>query len=493
MENGKACWAVGDLTGSRTLSLTAKVDADAPAGSLTNNATATSDNAASQGARPDQRARPPRRQGQAQAHGRRHRLARTRDAGSAPAAVRSPRHVPCTVRPMARRADFSLTASPGSLLAVADSASGARIVDEDGRSYIDACGGAMVMSLGHCHPRLVEVVQRQVAELSFTYRFSFRNGPMLELAEELREHLAARRHLVLLQLLRLGVRRVGDPARAALLAAARASPGKTDLISRWPSFHGSTLGALSLSGSSWRGFYEPILAKHPVAPVPNADIRRRREPAAEERRGRSASSRTRSRARGAQNVAAVVIEPVTGASGAAIAPPTGYIAELRRVCDRHDVLLVFDETITAFGRTGEWFAACHWPEATPDIITFAKGVTSGIVPFSGVLVSGAVAELFEQSPEGFPYGHTFSGYPLGCAVAAEAIRVIRDEDLVAESRRKGELLRARLDPLAAPRRTSATCAGSGSCRGSSSSPTARRSPRRPAPRPASWRPAASAG
>ena len=122
---------------------------------------------------------------------------------------------------------------------------------------------------------------------------------------------------------------------------------------------------------------------------------------------------------------------------------------MRAICDRHDLLLVFDETITAFGRTGEWFAADHWPEATPDIITFAKGVTSGIVPFSGVLVSGPVAELFEQSPQGFPYGHTFSGYPLGCAVAAEAIRVIRDEDLVAESRRKGALLRAALDTLAA--------------------------------------------
>ncbi len=124
------------------------------------------------------------------------------------------------------------------------------------------------------------------------------------------------------------------------------------------------------------------------------------------------------------------------------------MAQVRAICDRHELLLVFDETITAFGRTGEWFAADHWPEAMPDIITFAKGVTSGIVPFSGVLVSGPVAELFEQSPQGFPYGHTFSGYPLGCAVAAEAIRVIRDEDLVAESRRKGAHLRAGLDALA---------------------------------------------
>ncbi|MDX6597409.1 MAG: hypothetical protein QOE87_1296 [Gaiellales bacterium] len=348
---------------------------------------------------------------------------------------------------MARRADFSLTASPGSLLAVAARAGGATIVDEDGRSYLDACGGAMVMSLGHCHPRLVEVVQRQVAELSFTYRFSFRNGPMLELAEELRSISPLADTWCFFN--SSGSESVESAIQLALRYwQLRGEPGKIDLISRWPSFHGSTLGALSLSGSKWRAFYEPILAKYPVAPVPNADIRRRRPPD-EEAAWAARELEDEIVRRGAQNVAAVVIEPVTGASGAAIAPPPGYMAELRRICDRHDVLLVFDETITAFGRTGEWFAACHWPDATPDIITFAKGVTSGIVPFSGLLVSGAVAELFEQSPEGFPYGHTFSGYPLGCAVAAEAIRVIRDEDLVAESARKGALLRDRLDALAA--------------------------------------------
>jgi adenosylmethionine-8-amino-7-oxononanoate aminotransferase len=290
-------------------------------------------------------------------------------------------------------------------------------------------------------------VQRQVAELSFTYRFSFRNGPMLELAEELRSVSPLADTWCFFN--SSGSESVESAIQLALRYwQLRGKPGKTDLISRWPSFHGSTMGALSLSGSKWRGFYESVLAKHPVAPVPNADIRRRRPPAEESawaaRELEDAIAR-----RGAQNVAAVVIEPVTGASGAAIAPPPGYIAELRRICDRNDVLLVFDETITAFGRTGEWFAACHWPDAAPDIITFAKGVTSGIVPFSGVLVSGGVAELFEQSADGFPYGHTFSGYPLGCAVAAEAIRVIRDEDLVAESRRKGALLRERLDALAA--------------------------------------------
>ena len=347
---------------------------------------------------------------------------------------------------MRRHADFSLTASPGSLLEVAARAGGARIVDEDGRSYLDACGGAMVMSLGHCHPRLVEVVQRQVAELSFTYRFSFRNGPMLELAEELRSVSPLADTWCFFN------SSGSESVESAIQLVRRywqlrGRPGKTDLISRWPSFHGSTHGALSLSGSKWRAFYETVLDKHPVAPVPNADIRRRRAPE-EEAAWAARELEDALLRRGAGNVAAVVIEPVTGASGAAIAPPPGYIAELRRVCDRHEALLVFDETITAFGRTGEWFAACHWADAAPDIITFAKGVTSGIVPFSGVLVRGEVAEVFEQSADGFPYGHTFSGYPLGCAVATEAIRVIRDEDLVAEARRKGALLRERLDGLA---------------------------------------------
>ena len=183
---------------------------------------------------------------------------------------------------MGRRADFSLTASPGSPLAVAARASGARIVDEDGRSYLDACGGAMVMSLGHCHPRLVDVVQRQVAELSFTYRFSFRNGPMLELADELRAISPLADTWCFFN------SSGSESVESAIQLARRYwqlrdRPSKTDLISRWPSFHGSTHGALSLSGSKWRAFYESVLDKHPVAPVPNADIRRRRAPAEEAR------------------------------------------------------------------------------------------------------------------------------------------------------------------------------------------------------------------
>jgi adenosylmethionine-8-amino-7-oxononanoate aminotransferase len=121
---------------------------------------------------------------------------------------------------------------------------------------------------------------------------------------------------------------------------------------------------------------------------------------------------------------------------------------VREVCDRYQVLLICDETITGFGRTGTWFGSDHWDFA-PDIVTFAKGVTSGIVPFSGLAAAGHVADVFMQSPDGFPWGHTFSGYPLGCAVAAEAIRVIRDEDVLANVASVGARLEAGLRELAA--------------------------------------------
>ena len=344
-------------------------------------------------------------------------------------------------------ADFSLTATPGRALPLAISGRGARIVDEDGRSVIDACGGAMVMGLGHAHPRLVEVVQRQVAELSFTYRFSFRNRPMLELAELLREIAPFPKAWSFFN--SSGSEAVESAIHLAILYWQLAGkPQKTDFISRWPSYHGSTLGAMALSGSGRRSAFEAVLAKHPIAPTAGADIRARRSPEAEAEWAARELEDAIVR-RGPEHVAAVFLEPITGSQGAAIPPPADYLRRVRELCDRYELLLVFDETITAMGRTGDWFAACHWPDALPDVITYAKGVTSGIVPFSGMLVRAEIAEVFEQSPDGFPWGHTFSGYPLGCAVAAEVIRVIRDEQLLEAARTKGAWLRGRLDELAA--------------------------------------------
>ena len=150
--------------------------------------------------------------------------------------------------------------------------------------------------------------------------------------------------------------------------------------------------------------------------------------------------------RGADHVAAFVVEPVTGSSGAAVPLPDGYLEAVREVCDRHEILLVADEVITAFGRTGRWFAVEH-SDAVPDVITFGKGIGGGIVPLSGMVASRRLREVIESSPSGFSYGHTFSGNPLGCAVGSAVIDVIEEDGLVAAAEVRGARLRDRLEEL----------------------------------------------
>jgi adenosylmethionine-8-amino-7-oxononanoate aminotransferase len=145
-------------------------------------------------------------------------------------------------------------------------------------------------------------------------------------------------------------------------------------------------------------------------------------------------------------VAAFVVEPVTGSSGAAVPLPDGYLEAVRAVCDRHEVLLIADEVITAFGRTGRWFAVEHW-DAVPDVITFGKGIGGGVVPLSGMVASRRLREVVESAPGGFSYGHTFSGNPLGCAVGSAVIDVIEEDGLVAAAAARGDRLRERLEEL----------------------------------------------
>jgi len=342
--------------------------------------------------------------------------------------------------------EHPLAVSGGSALPIAVRGSGCRIWDREGHEYLDACGGAMVMSLGHCHPRLVEAAKRQLDQLTFTYRFSFANEPMAELSGLIREIAPMKCASAFFN--SSGSESVESAIHMAILYWQHlGKPNKIELISRYPSFHGSTLGALGLSSSRWRKEFELLLEKSAVAQVAGADIRARRSDQAECRFGLD-QIEDAIVSRGPDHVAAVFLEPISGASAAAVVPPEGYIDGVRELCDRYGVLMICDETITGFGRTGEWWASNHW-RGKPDIATFAKGVTSGITPFSGMAVASNVAEVFRAKPEGFAWGHTFSGNPLGCAIAAEAIRTIRDEDLVRRGRALGERLRAGMDAIAA--------------------------------------------
>jgi adenosylmethionine-8-amino-7-oxononanoate aminotransferase len=331
------------------------------------------------------------------------------------------------------RADYSMTASPGTALPVAVRAEGCWIEDADGRRYLDACGGAMVMLLGHCHPRLVEALRAQAGELTFTYRFSFRNEPMLDLAERIAARAPGDLEWCFFN-------SSGSEANesavhlAVLYWELLGKAGKVEFLSRVTSYHGSTMGALSLSGSRWRAPFELLLRKYAV--VPNSDT-------AEEG---AAALEAAILSRGAEHVAAFVVEPVTGSSGAAVPLPDGYLEAVREVCDRHEVLLVADEVITAFGRTGRWFAVEH-DGALPDVITFGKGIGGGVVPLSGMVASRRLREVVESSPAGFSYGHTFSGNPLGCAVGSAVIDTIEEDGLVEAAEARGARLRERLEEL----------------------------------------------
>jgi adenosylmethionine-8-amino-7-oxononanoate aminotransferase len=331
------------------------------------------------------------------------------------------------------RADYSMTASPGEPLPIAVRAEGSWIEDSDGRRYLDACGGAMVMLLGHCHPRVVEALRAQAGDLTFTYRFSFRNEPMLDLAERIAARAPGDLEWCFFN-------SSGSEANESALHLAvlywelLGRAGKVEFLSRVTSYHGSTMGALSLSGSRWRAPFELLLRKYAV--VPNSDT------AAEG----AAALEAAILSRGAEHVAAFVVEPVTGSSGAAVPLPDGYLEAVREVCDRHEVLLIADEVITAFGRTGRWFAVEHW-NALPDVITFGKGIGGGIVPLSGMVASRRLREVVESSPSGFSYGHTFSGNPLGCAVGSAVIDTIEEDGLVEAAEVRGARLRDRLEEL----------------------------------------------
>jgi adenosylmethionine-8-amino-7-oxononanoate aminotransferase len=325
-----------------------------------------------------------------------------------------------------------MTASPGEVLPIAVRGRGCYIEDVDGRRYLDACGGAMVMLLGHCHSRLLAALGRQAEQLTFSYRFTFRNDPMLDLAERIARIAPGDLEW---SFFNMSGSEANESAMhlAVLYWQGLGKPAKTGFLSRASSFHGSTLGALSLSGR-YRAPFAPLL--HDYAAVPNL-------PSAE---AAAAALEAEILARGPENLAAYVVEPLTGSSGAAIELPPGYLRAARKLCDRYELLLVADEVITAFGRTGCWFAVEHL-DAVPDVITFGKGVGGGVLPLSGLVASARLQDVINRSPAGFSYGHTFSGYPLGCAVGCAVLDTIADEGLVEAAAVRGALLRGRLEEL----------------------------------------------
>jgi taurine--2-oxoglutarate transaminase len=316
-------------------------------------------------------------------------------------------------------------------------AEGVYLWDADGKRYLDFSSQAFCVNAGHSHPRIVRAVQEQVAELAFV---SSANATRVkgELAQLLAEVTPGDLGKTLFLV-------SGAEANEHAIKMARMVTGRSKVIARYRSYHGATAGAATLTGDPRRWPAEPGIPGIVRAFDPYCY----RCPF-----GKEPSSCARECAthieeiiqyEGPENVAAIIAEGVTGANGAFI-PVDDYWPRLRAICNKYGILLIADEVLSGFGRTGRWFAVDHW-DVVPDMITMAKGLTSAHLPLGAVTVSKRVADALADRP--LATGTTYSGHPVACAAAKAAIEVYRDEGLIEHSARLGRVLAGRLADLQA--------------------------------------------
>jgi adenosylmethionine-8-amino-7-oxononanoate aminotransferase len=336
---------------------------------------------------------------------------------------------------------FRRSAVPEPSVAVA--AHGSTIVDSDGREYLDAAGGAIVVNVGHGRREIADAIAEQAGRLAYAHGSAFTTEPVERYAAEVGEHLPVDEpYLYPVSGGSEAIESALKLARAAQIA--RGEADRRLVFARWGSYHGNSLGALDLSGRKpLRRPYEPWLGRfrHVSAAYPY----RAGEPGSQALGSADALAAELEAAiveAGASNVAAFVAEPIVGATLGAAEPPDGYWPAIAEVCRRHGVLLIADEVMTGFGRTGAWFGMDHYG-VRPDMLVAAKGATSGYWPFGFVAASGTVWEDVRRGG-GFVHGFTYSHQPTAATVAREVLRILEDESLVEASATKGVRLQALL-------------------------------------------------
>jgi adenosylmethionine-8-amino-7-oxononanoate aminotransferase len=324
---------------------------------------------------------------------------------------------------------------------------GAYIWDADGKRYLDGLAGLFVVQVGHGRQELADAMAKQAGELAYFPIWSYAHPSAIALAERLATLAPG-------DLNRVFFTAGGSEAVESAWKLARSyfrkvgKPGKHKVISRQIAYHGTTMGALSITGiPALKQDFEPLVPS--TFRVPNTNYYRRPDGSGDtpEEFGRWAADRIAEaiELEGPETVAAVYVEPVQNAGGC-FPPPPGYFERVREICDRYDVLLVSDEVICAFGRLGEYFGATRFGYQ-PDIITCAKGLTSGYIPLGAMLVSDRLAEPFLEGTSTFAHGITFGGHPVGAAVAMANLDLFEREDLNGHVRRNRDTFRSYLERL----------------------------------------------
>jgi adenosylmethionine-8-amino-7-oxononanoate aminotransferase len=318
--------------------------------------------------------------------------------------------------------------------------------DSTGKRYLDGLSGLYVVQAGHGRRELAEAAARQASQLAYFPIWSYANPPAIELAERLAELAPG-------DINRIFFTTGGSEAVESAWKLARqyfkaiGQPTRTKAISREISYHGTTMGALSITGyEAIKKPFEPLVPG--TSTVPNTDFYRAPVHADDEAAfGLWAADQIAERieAEGPETVAAVFLEPVQN-SGGCLTPPPGYFQRVREICDRYGVLLVSDEVICAFGRLGYWFGAERYGYQ-PDMITIAKGVTSGYSPMGALLASDRLIEPFLHGTASFAHGITFAGHPVSSAVALANLAIFDDEGLLKHVRDNEEAFRSSLRSL----------------------------------------------
>jgi len=304
-----------------------------------------------------------------------------------------------------------------SKLPVIVSGEGSYVTDDKGNTYIDGLAGLFTTQVGHGRTELADAAHKQMKELGFFPNWSFQHPRSLELAAKIAEIAPGDLNSTFFV-------SSGSEAVETIIKLARqyhkanGEPGRYKIISRDVAYHGTTMGALSVTGlPSFKAPFEPL-------PSGFFHVRNTQQ----DPEGAADAIEQMIETEGPELVAAVILEPVQNAGGCLV-PPPDYWKRVREICDRHGVLLVSDAVICAFGRLGEWFGIERF-DVVPDMTSFAKGVTSGYLPMGGVVVNDRIASTLRHNASMFMHGSTFGGHPVSSAVALENIAIMEREKLL---------------------------------------------------------------
>lgn len=321
---------------------------------------------------------------------------------------------------------------------------GCYVFDSSGKQYIDGSGGPAVFSLGHSHPEVNEAIKQQLDRIAHGYRYTFTSDPLIQLNEHI--HSQTGPGFEHISYVSSGSEAIESALKIALQYHwARGDKTRTRFIARERSYHGNTLGALSISGFAQRRkqFEDSLIpcsfvsAANSYRPVIDGDEAALTNYLAEELEQNILKQ-------GVENIAAFIFEPVVGAAGGVVPAPAGYAKKIRDICDRYGVLLIADEVMCGSGRTGSWRALEQDDSVLPDITTVAKGLGGGYVPIGAVLYSDKVAEPILATDGAPNTGHTFTGHTLACAAAEKVQEIVRRDRLVEHVRDQSPILMSNL-------------------------------------------------